>query len=184
MALKQIASFVFLAASGCHGWQTATLTVPTQSVGVIVNSETKVTLGTAFVVRTFGRQARIVTCAHVAQQGKFDYRPQNIERSYPLSHIISLQSQDLSIFQVADGVTLEGTGWEGFGFGEGKRLGTGDTVLYLGYKTDQDSIKGAASKIIATGEGVTVFGGIGDFIEFEGIAKPGFSGGACFQPAR
>ena len=181
MVFKHIAIFLFLSIGRLYSSETTSLVpIPKNSVGVIIDSATKVVRGTAFLVKRPGGQLCVVTCAHAALGGKFAYKPHNSEQSYPLEHQIAIESQDISIFGFEKGLNVDG--WSSLDFGEDKRLGTGDQIVYLGYKVDDKTLQSASAPILATGTGLTYAGGIADFIEFEGVAKPGFSGGPVFNP--
>jgi serine protease Do len=180
---KQIAGFLFVGVCcgfSCQAPQSS-FNIPNQSFGTIDDTVTNTAMGTAFVVKTFGGQLRVVTCAHVAMTGTYKYTPLKSAKSYALSHLLAIKSQDISIFKIDENVAIEGKGWEGLELGDGKRLGTGDRIVYIGYKVADNSFQADTSTITATGTGLTFAGGIADFIEFEGIGRPGFSGGPVFN---
>lgn len=142
-----------------------------KSVGVIRNDKGK-EIGSAFIV---GKKKFIVTCAHVAIQGKYKYRGVKTTKDISIKSLFFLPKHDLSVFTLEESI-----GINPLKFGDINRIRPGDTIVYIGWDKDLSKLK--VNKAIVTSMGsVLNQGEIIEFLEFEGEGKPGYSGGPVFD---
>ena len=146
--------------------------LPDFAVGVVLRAD-KRPAGTGYVVETFNGHNIIVTCVHVTPTDEqYYFQPVGSSQTYALNEVSSVPSQDTSLFVPATPIPTTG-----FKLGEGKHLSIGEQVFYIGYRVTARKMEADVATITATGTGLTVTGGTADFLEFNGVAKPGFSGG-------
>lgn len=142
-----------------------------KAVGVIIDKKENREIGSAFLV---GTQKHIVTCAHVATEGDFQFKGVSLS-SIDLKTAYYLPKYDLSVFTLSkpvDGNPLK--------FGDIKKIRPGDTVVYIGW--DKNVSQMLANKAIVSAIGSAVNGAVViDFLEFEGKGIPGYSGGPVFD---
>jgi S1-C subfamily serine protease len=150
--------------------------------GSIVGSNS-VLIGSAFV---YGPKKEIVTCAHVAQQS-IDKGLTNwvyLAQGLPLRRLkfgYLTRRYDLAMF-TADG-EIPG---EPMTIGDFKKIRPGDRLHYYGFDTKfTQTVKmagGLMNEAIVRATGSALNGGIvEDFLEFDGVGIPGYSGGPVFN---
>jgi S1-C subfamily serine protease len=128
-------------------------------------------IGSGFV---FGKQKDVVTCAHVVPfNGDLTFSSGKPMRHLRLKYI--LPRYDLAVFSAAP--EIEG---EAFKIGDFKRIRPGDQIVYCGWDSRTNSIMVNLGVITAMGSAMND-GRIIEFLEFEGIGIPGYSGGAVFN---
>jgi S1-C subfamily serine protease len=150
-----------------------------ESVGTIADSKTGESVGTGFIV---GSARTIVTCAHVISDREYSYEPvrnqpptPRIKKSFPVKLLYALPRYDLAVLQASEDVTekpLE--------LGDFRRLRPGDRVIYIGWVAGTNNLKVDVATVSATGA-VLNDNAIVEFLEFEGVGKPGYSGGPVFD---
>jgi S1-C subfamily serine protease len=141
------------------------------------------TIGSGFV---FGPNKDVVTCAHVfidalsLGETNLFYSAQSFKMPRALKFKYFLPRFDLAVFTMSP--TVEG---EPMVVGDFKKMRPGDKIYYYGLDTRYGSKdipaarmnEGSISAIgSALNEGVTI-----DFLEFEGVGIPGYSGGPVFN---
>lgn len=152
-----------------------------ESIGTIETKEGKV--GTGFVV---GNNRQVVTCAHVAVGSDYYYVPdydksvpQVKRKSFPIKLSYSFPRYDLSVLTANEDITQNP-----LQLGEFRRIRPGDLISYVGWDSKTNKLQKRDAYVLAKGEAVNdVLNNIAvvDFIEFEGVGKPGWSGGPVFN---
>src|SRR5580704_10384969 len=141
------------------------------------------TIGSGFV---FGPNKDVVTCAHVfagaLSQGETNlfFSAQSFAMPRILKFKYFLPRYDLAVFSLSE--TVEG---EPMVVGDFKKMRPGDKIYYYGFDSRFGTPQVPTAMmnvgiISATGsalnEGTTI-----DFLEFEGVGIPGYSGGPVFN---
>lgn len=141
------------------------------------------TIGSGFV---FGPNKEVVTCAHVfidalsLGETNMFFSAVSFARPRPLRFKYFLPRFDLAVFTVAP--AIEG---EPMVVGDFKKMRPADKISYYGFDTRYGTPENPAAKMnggtvsaigSALNEGVTI-----DFLEFEGVGIPGYSGGPVFN---
>jgi len=161
---------VFLA-QGQAAWK-ITQEQKVNHLGVIIHSGSTNIVGSAFVL---GEHKEIVTCAHVVLGAtNYSYVSVNqVKRPLRLKYV--LPKYDLAV--LTTDVSIPG---EPFKVGDFKRIRPGDRVFYVGFDQRIRGVQINTAIVSAVGaalnDGITV-----DFLEFEGVGIPGYSGGAVLN---
>jgi S1-C subfamily serine protease len=152
------------------------------TLGTINRRDMHTTLGTAFVA---GSGRLVITCAHVLQErnAHYTYVPAhqpNIQHAakqeFSLKPIAILPISDLAIFTSDEEIT-----GKPLQFGDFGSLTPGANVLYVGFSVaERGNLRFDRTSVVAVGTEQTE-GGEADFVEFEGVAMPGYSGGPVFD---
>ena len=150
--------------------------------GVIEGAEKFTTEGSGFV---FGPQHDVVTCWHVKavadNTGETNLLYLNGTNRFRISPKYMLPNYDLAVFTASPHIECPRTR-----VGDFKKMRPGDFIIYLGFDSRQsDQYKKATgvniSQITAVGSALNDNGVIVDFLEFPGVAIPGYSGGPVFN---
>lgn len=143
---------------------------PANSIGGIlaVDSGKAVVNGTAFLA---GKKNLIITCEHVLM-GKYGNIFLSLSgKSHNISTVYVSEKYDFSVSRFTD--TVSYNHWE---FGDFKKIRPGDSVVYIGWNEHKKTYEVDLAVVSAIGtcnnEGSSV-----DFLEFEGVGIPGYSGG-------
>jgi serine protease Do len=147
-----------------------------ENVGTIVSSKTGEAVGTGFVA---GSKNYVITCAHVIEApGDYFYNPvrskpasPNTKKLIPLKLLYTLPNYDLAVLTLSENVTEKPFEW-----GDFRRLRPGDKVVYIGWQIGTNNLQASVAKLSAIGS-VLNENAVVEFLEFEGVGKPGFSGG-------
>jgi S1-C subfamily serine protease len=129
-------------------------------------------IGTACVIN--GKNS-VVTCSHViSNQITLFYIPSNLKRSFRLRVVKDIPNKDVALL-ATDSIT----NWP-MPLGQMSDLNPKEMVFYVGFKTDNISL--TVDQAIIQTVGITAFGNsVLSFIDFYGVAKPGYSGGPVFN---
>jgi Trypsin-like peptidase domain len=156
------------------------ITIATQSVGTLADAATGAIAGTAFVA---GKNPRLITCWHVGTVG--DPRADKLYRSASspgtpsfvstVKPVSSSQGYDLESFEIQQPLNFTP-----LQFGETKSIHPGDRVFYIGFLIRDGSLQVNWATVSSVGSELND-GVITDFLEFEGVGVPGFSGGPVFD---
>lgn len=151
------------------------------SVGTIETKEGKI--GTGFIV---GNNRQVVTCAHVAFDSDYNYVPDydasvplDQRKSFPIKLSYSLPRYDLSVLTANEDITPEP-----LNLGEFRRIRPGDLIVYVGWDSQTNVLQTRDAYVLATGAAINQELNdiaVVDFLEFEGVGKPGWSGGPVFN---
>jgi S1-C subfamily serine protease len=155
----------------------------TSHFGTILLGSNGQAVGSGFA---YGSHKDIVTCAHVVSGAYFIHHETNlffsaqdsVRRKLTLKYI--LPRFDLAVFSP----TPEIKG-QPIKLGDAKKARPGDKIIYIGYDQRRSSTTNVVSEIntatvTATGSAMNE-GGIVDFLEFNGVGIPGYSGGPVFN---
>lgn len=144
--------------------------VPPYSIGGIlgVDSGRGVINGTAFII---GKKNLIITCEHVLI-AKFGNIFLSMTGKYHSIATVYISDQyDFSVSRFTD--TVDYGHWD---FGDFKKVRPGDSLFYIGWNKNRNFYEADMAVVSAVGtcsnEGASV-----DFLEFEGVGIPGYSGG-------
>jgi S1-C subfamily serine protease len=147
------------------------ITLEPKAIGrIFLHSTDSIAIGTAFVA---GASRSIYTCSHVALADTlwFNYigSPEQIFR---LTVRYNLPAYDVTFL-----IRTGGSQPVSLPFGDFSRVHPGDVVYYVGW--DSPLLRYVLRKTIVSAKGTVLVeeGGTVDFIEFEGQAIPGYSGG-------
>ena len=143
-----------------------------------------VPIGSAFV---FGPKKEIITCAHVVQSPLTNKLTNWVYATQGLPYLTLRLQKFVQKYDFAVFTTDADIPGEPMAIGDFKKIRPGDFVWYYGYDTQLSAkIKGngaymnhtvVAATGVLLGDKDTLF----DFLEFEGHAIPGYSGGPVFN---
>ena len=168
----QLASFALLGTISCI----AQLSVEPKAIGrIFANASDTTAIGTAFVA---GRSKAIYTCSHVvvADTLWFSYIGSNMVFRIKLTY--NLPAYDVAFLERTGGsqpFALE--------FGDFARVQPGDLVYYVGWDQIAQSHLLRKATVSAKGSVLLEEGAKVDFLEFDGQAIPGYSGGPVLDGA-
>lgn len=139
-------------------------------VGRITSIE-NIRLGTGFVA---GKNRNVFTVAHVALKDTLLFLPFGSNFTFKITLKYQLASLDLAIYERSGGEHKVA-----YDLGEFDRVHPGDSIFYLGWKSDNILEVGVTSimskgKLLQRNELI-------DYIEFVAQGIPGFSGGPVFN---
>jgi hypothetical protein len=141
-----------------------------KAVGRIQRIGDNTRIGTGFVA---GDTRGIFLPSHVAVSDTLMFTPYKSEYSFRIVVKYFLDQYDLAVYSRTAGSQQETYSWGDFG-----SLQPGDDVVYLGWDSN-DTLGIHTSKVSAKGT-MLYKGELVDFVEFEGHAVPGYSGGPVF----
>jgi len=148
--------------------------IPIKAIGTIFKTpKDTVPIGTAFVA---GISKSIYTCSHVVIKDTLWFRYISSNQIYRVSVKYNLPSYDVALLQ-----RTAGTQPAGIDFGDFSRVQPGDTVFYIGWDSKVKDYMIQVAIVSAKGSVLIEEGTKVDFIEFEGEAIPGYSGGPVFN---
>lgn len=135
-------------------------------------------MGTGFVV---GDGKTVVTCAHVIDKSIYLYKPASnptnpeLNKSFVLRPVYVWTRQDLAILSTNEVITARP-----LIIGEFRGVQKDDTVIYLGYRSIASAVQVDQAKIL---EKATLKEGEinTEYLGFEGVGIPGYSGGPVFD---
>lgn len=145
------------------------------SVGTIFDLQAKQTIGTGFVV---GSQKLVATCSHViAHKSNYLYFPIGNEQAYPLVVHNNFPEYDVAFLGFNNDKPVDLRASE---FGDIRSIRPGNSIAYFGWESGTNTIKVNQANVLSCGSQLRNDMSI-EFIEFIGIAKPGYSGGPVFD---
>lgn len=147
-------------------------TIDQKTIGVIIDRKSNKEIGSAFVA---GVQKHVITCAHVATKGNFIYKGINLKKNIPLKSKYFLPKYDLSVFSPSEIITDKP-----LKFGDFKKIRPGDNIVYIGWDKNLSKMKINKAVVFSVGSAINN-GVIVDFLEFQGVGLPGYSGGPVFD---
>ena len=148
----------------------------TNAIGRIFKSPNDSTsIGSAFVA---GRSKAIYTCSHVAISDTlwFSYIGRDI--LFKIRVTYNLPSYDIAFLERTGGAQPTS-----LDFGDFSRVQPGDIIFYIGWDVPQNNYLIRQATVSAKGSVLLEEGAKVDFIEFEGEAIPGYSGGPVLDNA-
>jgi S1-C subfamily serine protease len=141
-----------------------------RTIGRVIRSQADtVGLGTAFVA---GQSRSLYTCSHIVLQDTLWYRGLGSQFIYRVMLQHNLPAFDIAVLRRTAGqqpAALE--------FGDFTRVQPGDSIRYVGWDVRDHSFVIWSARVSAKGSALMPSGTAVDFIEFEGNAIPGYSGG-------
>lgn len=141
------------------------------SVGVIIDSKLNSRIGTGFIV---GQRKLIATCSHVVTSNSdYLYMPVNSEVAYSLKVIHNFPEYDVAFLNFVGSKPKDIEARE---FGDIHTIRPGSSIAYFGWESNTNSIKVNQVNVLSCGSQLRN-DMIVDYIEFLGIARPGYSGG-------
>jgi len=148
----------------------------TLSIGrIFLNQNGTGLIGTAFVA---GRTKSVYTCSHVAVKDTLFFMYIGSHYIYRLKIKYNLPNFDVALLARTGGVQPNG-----LDFGDFSRINPGDVIEYMGWDVEANQYVLWKSIVIGKGTSLSDGGASVDFIEFEGQAIPGYSGGPVFNSA-
>ncbi len=143
------------------------------TVGVLMDDDEHI-IGTSFVA---GKSKSIFTCSHVAVLDTLWYLYGGSNLRYKVTVKYNLPCYDIAFLQRTGGeqpYSLE--------FGYFNLLQPRDTIVYVGYDSRLKSLLRWESVILSKGITISDLGDCNkEYIDFEGKAIPGYSGGPVFN---
>ncbi|MCJ7458746.1 MAG: serine protease [candidate division Zixibacteria bacterium] len=136
---------------------------------ILLTPEDTTSIGTAFVA---GNSKSIYTCSHVALKDTLWFQYIGSAYNFRIALKYNLPRYDISFFQRTGGSqpnALE--------FGDFQRIYPGDTIQYIGYDSRVREYVLWKAPVSAKGSAIIEGGSRVEFIEFQGEAIPGYSGG-------
>lgn len=150
------------------------VTVQLKTIGRIFKSVTDTTsIGTAFVA---GTKKSIFTCSHVVISDTLWFHGMQSDYKYRISAKYKLPNYDLAYLERTAGTQIES-----LEFGDFNKIQAGDKILYIAWDKLKNAFFVDFAIVSATGSALINFQNKVDFIEFEGAAIPGYSGGPVFN---
>jgi S1-C subfamily serine protease len=150
--------------------------------GVIQLAQNGQSIGSGFV---FGPQNDVVTCWHVKYAAENILHDTNLVflsgmNRYNLKFKYMLPKYDLAVFSPSPEIKTPP-----FKAGDFKKLRPGDTIFYSGY--DESKSTPSCSMTVINSSQIAAVGCamnddvVVDFLEFQGVGMPGYSGGPVFN---
>ncbi|MBN1824908.1 MAG: trypsin-like peptidase domain-containing protein [Candidatus Eisenbacteria bacterium] len=136
---------------------------------VLISGTDSTAIGTAFVA---GKSKSIYTCSHVVVRDTLWFEGFESEYRYRMALRQNLPSYDVALLQ-----RTAGSQREALEFGDFTRVHTGDIIKYVGWDIRVRRFIIWDAVVIAKGTALAPTGMSVDFLEFEGKAIPGYSGG-------
>jgi len=144
--------------------------IPFKAIGRIFLIPTDtVSIGTAFVA---GKSKSIYTCSHVVKADTMWFFGYNSDYRYRIRLKYNLPNYDVAFLE-----RTAGEQQEFLEFGEFNRIQPGDTIYYIGWNMIINAYKINKAIVLAKGSSFMESDVKVDFLEFEGEAIPGYSGG-------
>jgi len=140
---------------------------------IFLTNKDTVAIGTAFVA---GKSNSIYTCSHVAIKDTLWFNYIGSKFVYRVTIKYNLPNYDI--------VFLERTGGKqpkSLQFGNFDKVQPGDSIKYIGWDSRYNKYLLWVAKVLAKGSALMSDNCNVDFIEFEGEAIPGYSGGPVFD---
>lgn len=145
-----------------------------EAIGSIyLTDKDSIPIGTAFVA---GKSKSIYTCSHVAVKDTLWFSYIGSTFLYRITIKYNLPSYDVAFLERTGGSqpkSLE--------FGHFDRVQPGDSIQYIGWDVRYKNYVFWNAKVLAKGSALMSENCNVDFIEFEGKAIPGYSGGPVFD---